>query len=94
MIVILANCIVINEKIDEFILYANTLVDESKKETGCISYELCQDLKNKNKFVFIEMWQDQEAIDKHNNSKHFLEIVPKLGQLQEGESEVNLYKIV
>lgn len=94
MVVILANCVVKDKNIDEFISHANTLVNKSKKEDGCISYELCQDLKYKNKFVFMEMWQDEEAIDKHNNSKHFLEIVPKLGELQKCESEVNLYKIV
>lgn len=93
MIIILAKCIVKENSIDEFISCANELVSESRKEKGCISYELCQDLKDKNKFVFVEKWKDQDAIDAHNNSNHFNDIVPNLAQLQECDSEVNLYDI-
>lgn len=94
MIIILAKCVVNYDKIEEFKDNANKLVIESRKEKGCISYELCQDLKDKNIFVFLEKWQSKEAIDLHNNSNHFKDIVPKLTELQEVESEVNLYEIV
>lgn len=94
MIVILAKCVVKSEGIEQFISYANNLINESRKEEGCISYELCQELDNKNKFVFVEKWKSKEAIDSHNNSKHFKAIVPKLGELQEGEAEVSLYEMV
>lgn len=94
MIIIVAKCLLHEGKIEEFKILAEKLINESRKEEGCISYELCQDVNNKNILTFIEKWVSQEAIDIHNNSNHFTSIVPKLRQLQVGESEVNLYKII
>ena len=41
--------------------------------------------------TFIEEWQDQEAIDFHNNTEHFKRIVPLFADLRIGKSELNLY---
>lgn len=54
------------------------LVEATRKETGCISYELCHDLKNPGHFVFIEAWQDYDALDAHVNSEHFQRLVPQI----------------
>lgn len=94
MIIIVAKCLVKEGTTEEFKTLADELINESRKEAGCISYELCQDINNKNILTFIEKWESKEAIDIHNNSKHFIDIVPKIGQLQVSESEVNLYEIV
>lgn len=94
MITIIAKCTVKEDKIQAFKTLAKELVNESKKEEGCLSYELNQDVNNGNILTFIEQWENKEAIDSHNNSAHFKFIVPKLGELQEKESEVNLYEIV
>lgn len=47
------------------------VVDGTRKETGCISYDLFEDLENSLKFTILEVWKSQEAIDEHNNSSHF-----------------------
>ena len=44
---------------------------ESQKEDGNISYLAYQDTLNNDKFVIVEDWKSQEAIDLHNNTKHF-----------------------
>ncbi|NDW08137.1 putative quinol monooxygenase [Dysgonomonas sp. 520] len=48
-----------------------TVVDETRKESGNISYELHQDIQNPLKYIILEVWHSQEAIDKHNESPHF-----------------------
>ena len=48
-----------------------TVVDATRKEQGNISYNVFEDVKNPLKFVFIEKWKSQEAIDSHNKSAHF-----------------------
>lgn len=56
---------------DKLIEIIYTLVDKTRKEDGNISYELHQDVKNQLKFIIIEVWKDQQAIDAHNASDHF-----------------------
>ena len=52
-----------------------TVVDATRKESGNIFYDVFEDIKNPLKFVFIEIWKSQEAIDSHNNSPHFNDFV-------------------
>ncbi|GHT75806.1 antibiotic biosynthesis monooxygenase [Bacteroidia bacterium] len=47
------------------------VVDGTRKEAGNVSYELHQDLKNPLKYVILEVWKSQQAIDIHNESAHF-----------------------
>lgn len=49
----------------------HTVVDETRKESGNISYELHQDIKNPLKYTILEVWKSQAAIDEHNESVHF-----------------------
>lgn len=44
---------------------------ESQKEDGNISYLAYQDTQSNDKFVIVEDWKSQEAIDIHNQTKHF-----------------------
>jgi len=94
MITIVAKNLIKQGKKEDFKVLAETLINESRKERGNISYNLYEDPNNSNILTFIEGWENEEAIKLHNNSKHFTSVVPKLGDLQESKSEVNLYKII
>ena len=52
-----------------------TVVDATRKESGNIFYDVFEDVKNPLKFVFIETWKSQAAIDSHNQSTHFKDFV-------------------
>ncbi|MBJ3816542.1 antibiotic biosynthesis monooxygenase [Shimwellia pseudoproteus] len=43
----------------------------SRNEPGCLAYHLHQDVENPAHFVFIEQWQDQQAIDEHREASHY-----------------------
>lgn len=47
------------------------LVGQTRKEYGCISYELYQE--SETHFLMFEEWIDQAALDKHMASAHFAE---------------------
>ena len=49
----------------------HTVVDETRKETGNVSYDLHQDCQNPLKYTILEVWKSQAAIDEHNASTHF-----------------------
>ena len=92
MITIVAKSLIKQGRIEEYKLLTDRLINESRKEKGCISYNLYQDINNCNILTFIEEWEDEEVIKIHNNSEHFTSIVPKFGDLREGKSEINIYK--
>ncbi len=48
-----------------------SIVKASRQESGCVSYDLHRDTKNRLRFIILECWQSQEAIDEHNATEHF-----------------------
>ena len=92
MITIVAKNLIKQGKNHEFKVLAEKLINESRKEIGNKAYNLYEDLKDSNILTFIEVWENEEAIKLHNISKHFTTIVPKLSELRENKSEINLYK--
>lgn len=91
MITITAKSTLIESKKEEYIRIAQELITESNNEEGCISYDLYEDINDTNVVTFIEEWKSKEAIEIHNNSEHFIRIVPKLRELQAEDSSVNLF---
>ncbi|EKQ56548.1 MULTISPECIES: putative quinol monooxygenase [unclassified Clostridium] len=91
--IVAKNTIKIEEK-ETYIKLAKELIEKSRQEAGCISYSLFEDLNDESVLTFIEEWQDQKAIDLHNNSDHFKLLFPLLVNLSVGSFEVNLYKEV
>lgn len=94
MITIVAKSLIKQGKTEEFKLLAEKLINESRKEEGCISYNLYEDSENSNILTFIEEWESKDEISTHNNSEHFTSIVPKFADLRQSKTEINLYKKV
>ncbi len=57
------------------------LIEPTRKESGCISYDLYQDLTFPGKFTFIEKWQSKEHLDLHLNSPHFVAAAAAFGNI-------------
>ena len=68
------------DKVDIVLPLYKELIEKTKLEKGCIAYDLYHDVKNKGHFVFIEEWQDRNALDEHVNSEHFQRLVPQIDQ--------------
>ena len=95
MIKVVAKNFVKFEKIDEFILLAKQLVHDTRQnDTGCISYELMQDIQNPQLLTMLEEWEDQASLNKHMEAKHFKEAVAMFMDFIEKPGEINLYKIL
>ena len=57
------------------------LVDPTRKEPGCISYDLFQNEETASEFVTIERWADQAAADAHMTTKHVSEAIAEARNL-------------
>jgi quinol monooxygenase YgiN len=38
---------------------------ESRKDAGCLQFEMFQSVDNPDKFTLLELWESQEALDAH-----------------------------
>ncbi len=94
MIIVTAKNILKEGNSEKFKELAKDLISETRKENGCISYNLNQDIKNQDILTFIEEWESEEALQLHMNTLHFTSIVPKLSELQEENSILNIYNRV
>ncbi|MFP9114704.1 putative quinol monooxygenase [Flavobacterium sp. RHBU_3] len=56
-----------------------SMVRQSRAETGCLQYDLHRDKTNENTFVFYEIWENEAILVHHNEQpyiKAFVDIIP------------------
>ena len=80
MIKVIAEDFIKEEYLDIVRPLYTELVAKTKEEKDCIEYNLYIDEDDKTHFVFIEEWQDRNALDTHVNSEHFQRLVPQIDQ--------------
>lgn len=54
------------------------LVEHSRKEAGCISYDLFESATRDDVMMICETWVDEAALDSHKSSEHFSRLSPCL----------------
>ena len=57
--------------IEEMKKLLKTMVQASKDEKGCLLYDIFQSKETPAKFVVIESWENDEALEGHKNSEHY-----------------------
>jgi len=57
------------------------LIEPTRKENGCIAYELYQDSTNPGIFTFVEEWESKEHLDVHLKSPHLVAAGEAFGKL-------------
>jgi len=58
------------DKQKEFIEAARPMVEGTRKEEGCIFYDLHQDLEKPNEFWMLEEWVSLETLNVHSQAPH------------------------
>jgi quinol monooxygenase YgiN len=56
------------------------LIDKTRKEKGCLEYNLFIDLTDENVCCMVESWESEEALEAHVNTEHFMRILPQIGE--------------
>ena len=56
------------EKMKELL---SAMVKPSKAEDGCLFYEIVQYQNNRKKFMAVETWRDEKALDGHKTTAHY-----------------------
>jgi quinol monooxygenase YgiN len=68
------------------------LVATTRKETGCINYDLHVSPEDLGKFLFHENWTSKANLDAHLQNTHIQVLLPRLDELCVGMPEIKIWE--
>ena len=75
---------------DAFLEYMKELVECTHQEDGCIAYDLYKERDGSGIFM-LEVWESQEALDKHVESEHYKRLVPGSRAFMNGNPDIRFF---
>ena len=91
---VVARFIALPDHQEELRLILTDLVEPTRQEDGCISYELLQNQEDPTDCVFVEEWESEALLNAHLESPHINEVDAKLDGLLAAEPDIRLYRLV
>ena len=82
------------DKIEEVKRLLSGLIEPTRKEAGCVSYELLQNSQDPTDFTFIEEWTSDASLSEHFETEHFKNALPQLPELTAEESDIRTYTVI
>lgn len=67
------------------------LVEPTRKEAGCINYDLHQLPEDPKKFLFHENWTSRAHLDTHLQSAHLKALLPRVPELTVASPEIQIW---
>lgn len=68
-----------------------SLIAPTRKETGCLNYDLHQSPDEPAKFLFHENWTSRAHLDAHLKSPHIEVLLPRMSELCVGLPEIKVW---
>lgn len=93
MIVLHATFPIDPEHREDALNLADHLVEESNREDGVVDYRAAVDVQDENRIRFFEQYEDEAAVEAHEDSDHFQRFEEALPELLAGEPEVLRFEV-
>ncbi|CAG8999488.1 MAG: hypothetical protein CENE_01462 [Candidatus Celerinatantimonas neptuna] len=55
-----------------------SIIPKVRQEPGCLSYQLHIDQTSQHRFVFIEKWENLQALEKHSQTDYFKHMLEQI----------------
>ena len=68
------------------------LLAPTRKEAGCISYDLHSPPEDPAKFLFYENWTGKAALDAHMQTPHVQKLLPRVNELCVAFPEIKIWE--
>jgi quinol monooxygenase YgiN len=68
------------------------LLAPTRKEAGCINYDLHVSPENSGQFLFHENWTSKELLDAHLKSPHIVALLHRLDELCTAFPEIKIWE--
>ena len=80
-------------KKDEVIRLLQSLIDQTRVQTGCLSCHLYQDVNDQNTVTWTEQWRSQDDLNHHLRSRQYKRILAAL-DMSDSEPEIRFDTVV
>ena len=70
---------------------AAVVIAETRKEEGCLNYDLHQGADDSRDFMFHENWRSRDDLDVHSNSAHVAAWREAVGPVLDGAFDITLW---
>ena len=64
------------------------LANATRKEEGCLQYDIIEDRENKGVFFIVELWESDEHHFKHSTTEHLQEFRIQAAPISEEQAQV------
>lgn len=78
-------------KTEEFLELADSMINKSIAERGCLIYKLLKELNKENEFFFYEKYKNEKAVENHNSSEHFKTFIDSVTPLLAKEPTIEIF---
>ena len=92
MIIVTGSVRVRPEAIDEAVRVSLEHVHRSRTEPGCLLHSVHRDVEDPLRLVFLEHWQDRDALDRHFAVPASLEFVNALSDLAAERPDMQIFE--
>ncbi|MEG4021869.1 putative quinol monooxygenase [Microcoleus sp. S13C4] len=82
------------DKVAELKSLLLSIMEPTRKEQGCIKYELLQNQADPTDFTFVEEWESADLLELHLGSTHIQDAVQKLDGLAVGSPDIRRYELL
>jgi quinol monooxygenase YgiN len=82
------------DKRAELVRIGHAVAAQSRTEPGCISYRLYEDTEIENEFVFVEEWENDEALQQHFATSHIAQFMRAISATIVAPPDVKFHTIV
>src|SRR4028118_893224 len=91
---VVARVIARPEKVEQAKSILTKLVEATRQEEGCITYELLQNHQDVTDFTFVEEWESQALLEAHLASAHIAQAKSQLEGAIAAEPDIRLYRLL
>ncbi|MEG3843421.1 putative quinol monooxygenase [Microcoleus sp. herbarium14] len=82
------------DKVAELKSLLLSIIEPTRKEAGCIKYELLQNQADPTDFTFVEEWESAALLEQHLASTHIQAAVQQLEGLAVGPPDIRRYELL
>jgi quinol monooxygenase YgiN len=93
MIVVIARVQTDAERRERLVEMGQALVLASRRDAGCLAYDLYEDVARENAFVVVEEWESREALDQHFATPHIAAFMGAIGNVVVEPPDVRFHDV-
>ena len=93
MIMVTAKIKAKNGEKDKIVEKAQDVIESTRLESGCISYDLFASTEDDNTLMMFEKWENQDVLNIHMQTEHFKEFGKAIEELLAENLKIYVYSV-